>query len=73
MVNRNELTGAIALGAKPDGGSWRPDEIELIAAAALQSGRDLDALELKRLQHAAASLHQEIALLRGLRLAPMPS
>ena len=70
MLNRNDVTGAILFGPKPDAGAWRPDELALIGQAAVQIGQDLHVLEVERLDRLAAELKTENTLLKQLRLAP---
>ena len=50
MIQRNELTGFIALGAKPSGDAWRPDERTALGQAAHQIGLDLHALRIEELE-----------------------
>ncbi len=50
MVQRNDLTGFVALGAKPSGEAWRPDERAVLAAAAQAIGADLHALKIEELR-----------------------
>ena len=66
MVNRNEVVGFVVLGPKPDGLTYRPDEIDLIGWATQQIGQDLHALEVERFSALAAELRQENATLRSL-------
>ena len=70
MLNRKDVTGAVLIGAKPEGGVWRPDELALIGQAAVQIGQDLNVLEVERLDRLAAELKKENDLLRTLRLQP---
>jgi hypothetical protein len=65
MVNRNEVIGAVALGPKPSGLDYRPDELELIGWATRQVGLDLHALKVEQLEEAAAALRYEVAALRS--------
>jgi hypothetical protein len=69
MVNRNEVIGAVVLGPKASGLSYRPDEIELIGWASRQVGLDLHALEVEglraergRLQNSVTALERVLAL-----------
>ncbi len=65
MVQRHEVEGFILTAAKPDGQSYRPDEIEALAAAALAIGLDLHALRIEQLDEEVAALRQEIRDLRS--------
>ena len=65
MTHRAELDGFILLGLKLSGDSYRPDEIEQLAQAALQIGLDLHALKVGQLQAQTAGQGQEIALLKA--------
>lgn len=71
MLNRREVTGAVLIAAKPEGGVWRPDELALVGQAAVQIGNDLHVLEVERLDRLAAELKKENDLLRTLRLQPI--
>ena len=44
------LNGFVLLGRKPNGESYRPDEVELLEFAAHQVGLDLHALEVEELR-----------------------
>jgi len=66
MVNRNEVTGMVLVGPKPDGLDFRPDEIELIGWATRQVGLDLRALEIERLTAKNTDLIRENETLRSL-------
>ena len=50
MSHRGELNGFVLLGRKPNGESYRPDEVELLEFAAHQVGLDLHALEVEALR-----------------------
>lgn len=50
MSHRGELNGFVLLGRKPNGESYRPDEVELLEFAAHQVGLDLHALEVEELR-----------------------
>lgn len=50
MPYRNEVTGLIAVGARPDGETIRPDQAELLAEAAVKVGLDLHALRVIALE-----------------------
>jgi hypothetical protein len=72
MSQRGTLSGLIALGAKPTGDSYRPDEQEVLAFAAHQVGLDLHALrtqalmaELTELRNRAEGLTEALQLVRG--------
>jgi hypothetical protein len=65
MLNRNEVIGIVLLGRKPNGLSYRPDEIELIGWATQQVGLDLHALKVEQLEAAVAALRQENGTLRS--------
>lgn len=45
IVQRSEITGFFALGAKPSGENYRPDERDALAAAVQKIGHVLDALK----------------------------
>jgi hypothetical protein len=78
MLHRNNLQGFALIGAKPSGGGYRPDEIELMGTAVQQVGLDLFALNLDALQEEAAQLRNANLLLErkyaelvaGLRTIP---
>ena len=63
MLNRNEVTGVVLLGAKPSGAGYRPDEIEALSHAATQIGLDLHGLKVEHLEAQAAVQDRTIALL----------
>ena len=60
MLHRNSLLGFVLLGAKPGGGSYRPDEIDVMGHAAHQVGLDLDALKIEQLERDGAQLIQKV-------------
>jgi hypothetical protein len=62
MCHRGQLNGIVLLGARPDGESWRPDEITLLAHTATQAGLALQALRVEELQHAVGALHAQVRL-----------
>jgi hypothetical protein len=70
MLNRRDVTGAVLIGPKPEGGVWRPDELALVGQAAAQVGQDLQILEVERLDRLASELKKENELLLSLRLQP---
>ena len=70
MLTRKDVTGAILLAAKPDAAPWRPDELELIGQAAVQTGQELHVLEVERLDRLATELKREVDFLRTLRPQP---
>jgi hypothetical protein len=63
MVNRNEVAGVVLLGPKPNGLSYRPDEIELIGWATRQVGLDLYALKVEQLEADKGDLSKTVAAL----------
>ena len=66
MLLRGQLDGFFLLGAKPEGDSYRPDEIELLGWAAQQIGLDLRALRVAELEHTNAALAIRVDELRAL-------
>ncbi|VXB59560.1 hypothetical protein [Massilia sp. 9I] len=60
MCHRAQLHGIVLLGARPNGESWRPDEITLLADTASQAGLGLQALRVDELQQAVGSLHAQV-------------
>ena len=69
-ISRNAVTGFVLMGAKPDAGGYRPDEVELIGWATTQVGLDLHALEVEQLQAAVTRLEHQ---LEGARLTARPA
>ena len=70
MIQRNDLTGFIALGPKPSGEAWRPDERTALAQAAQQIGLDLHALRIEELEAKVSDLEAGLRHCdRQLRLA----
>jgi len=72
MSQRGTLSGLVALGPKPTGDSYRPDEQEILAFAARQVGLDIHALrtqalmaELTKLRNRSEGLMEALQLLRG--------
>lgn len=69
MVHRADVTGFMALGRKPSGSAWRPDEIELLGWASHHIGLDLYALKVEHLEQAnsilAIRLEQAMAMVAG--------
>jgi hypothetical protein len=72
MSQRGTLSGLVALGPKPTGDSYRPDEQEILAFAARQVGLDIHALrtqalmaELTELRTRAEGLTEALQLLRA--------
>ncbi len=63
MTHRNALSGMVAVGQKPSGDAWRPDEREVLAWAVLQAGHDLHALKVEQLEADTAALRQTNAIL----------
>lgn len=61
MCHRGQLHGLVLLGAKPNGESWRPDEVALAAQLALRVGLTLQALRVDELQHAVDTLGAHVA------------
>ncbi len=59
LSHRGTLFGFAVLAAKPDGGSYRPDETEVLAWAAHQIGLDFHALKVEALESEAATLRQQ--------------
>lgn len=55
MVQRNDLTGFIALGGTPSGDLYRPDERAVLAEAAQKIGLDLHALRIEELETESAA------------------
>lgn len=64
MTYRDELTGFVALGLKPNGEVWRPDERAALADAVQKIGLDLHALRLEALERENAELKQSQRVLR---------
>jgi hypothetical protein len=71
MSQRGALSGLVALGPKPTGDPYRPDEQEVLAFAAHQVGLDLHALrihalmaELSELRNRAEGLTEALQMLR---------
>jgi len=64
MIQRNDLTGFIALGPKPSGDAYRPDERAALADAAQKAGLDLHALRIEELETEAAAQRQRADLLQ---------
>ena len=65
MSHRGVLFGFAALSARPDGASYRPDEIEVLNWATHQIGLDYHALKVEALESEAASLREQNAALSG--------
>jgi hypothetical protein len=61
MVQRAEIIGFIALGAKRDGAPYRPDEEALLMTAAQDIGFDLHALRVEDLQANNRRLSEKVA------------
>jgi hypothetical protein len=64
VVRRAELVGFLAVAAKTDRTSYRPDEIENLVRAVHQVSSDLYALQLERFQQRSQELEQQIDALR---------
>lgn len=64
MTYRDELTGFVALGLKPNGEVWRPDERAALADAVQKTGLDLHALRLEALERENTELKQSQRMLR---------
>ena len=62
LMRRAELMGAVVLGAKPRGGSYRPDEINTLEFVAQQLSLDLQALNAAKLEQVEQqqALHAEL-------------
>ena len=65
MSHRGVLFGFAALGARLDGASYRPDEIEVLNWATHQIGLDYHALKVEALESEAAALREQNAALSG--------
>ena len=65
MVQRNDLTGFFAIGVKPSGDGYRPDERAALAEAAQKIGFDLHALRIEKAEAEAAARTAENAILRA--------
>jgi hypothetical protein len=64
VVRRAELVGFLAVSAKTDRTSYRPDEIENLVRAVQQVSSDLYALQLERSQQRSQELEQQVEALR---------
>ena len=62
MIQRGDLLGFVALGPKPDGAPYRPDEEELLSNAAQAVGLDLLALRMDELERENRKLAAKAAL-----------
>lgn len=60
MIQRNDLTGFIALGHKPSGDAYRPDERAVLAEAAQKIGLDLHALRIEELESELSNSRQQL-------------
>ena len=65
MIQRNDLTGFVVLGAKPSGDAYRPDERALLADAAQKIGLDLHALRIEELEAEARHQRQRADVLEA--------
>ena len=65
MSHRGVLFGFAALAPRPDGASYRPDEIEVLNWATHQIGLDYHALKVEALETEAAALREQNAALSG--------
>ena len=65
MSHRGVLFGFAALGPRPDGASYRPDEIDVLNWATHQIGLDYHALKVEALEAEAAALRAQNAALSG--------
>ena len=73
MLDQGVLTGFVLLGAKPDGASYRPDEVENLGWAVHQVGLDLRALHARQLEEQVTTLTNHNAALSAVldRLQPL--
>jgi hypothetical protein len=62
MVHRAEVTGFVAIGAKPNGEPYRIDEEEKLADAVRRIGLDLYALRVEELEQLNARLSAQLGL-----------
>ncbi len=65
MIQRNDLTGFVALGLKPGEEAYRPDERTVLAEAAQKVGLDLHALRIEELETEAANQRQRADILEA--------
>ncbi len=63
MLDQGVLAGFVALGGKPEGGDYRPDEVELLGWAAHQVGLDLQGLHARELEAQVVSLNEKVVWL----------
>jgi hypothetical protein len=64
MLQRTQLEGFFALGPKPSGDSYRPDEIALLGWAAQQIYLGLTALRIAKMEQDIAALRADVATLK---------
>lgn len=64
IIEHGRLCGLIAVGDKPDAPSYRPDEIEIMAASARLVGLDLLAIRAQSLEQQVAGLNSQVAWFR---------
>lgn len=62
MVQRGEVLGFLAVGRKPDGAPYRPDEEQLLAETTQAVGLDLHALRVQELERENRQLSARIAV-----------
>lgn len=74
MSVRGQVSGVLLLGARPDGVSYRPEELQQLGDSARRVGLDLESLRVLELERAHAALEQELAQAREQQaLAARPS
>jgi hypothetical protein len=76
MLQRTQLEGFFALGPKPKGENYRPDEIALLGWAAQQIYLDLTALRIAKLELDISKLQSDVTALKRLhpvRKSPKPA
>ncbi len=72
MLQRTQLEGFFALGPKPSGDSYRPDEITLLGWAAQQIYLGLTALRIAKMEEDIAALRADVAALKRRPAARKP-
>ncbi|GAA0647453.1 PDZ domain-containing protein [Brevundimonas lenta] len=71
MMQRLEVIGFIALGPKPCGEDYRPDETALLVEAAAKVGLDLHALQVEELRRQVGTLDAQLKMALGMARKPV--
>jgi hypothetical protein len=64
MTTRGQVNGFVLIGSKPQGESFRPDELTLLAKSVHEFGLDLESLRVELLERQKSELVRECSILK---------